>query len=102
MYDHHINEMADAVALRLGLDAAGREAVRGAIAGCWWDKIALTWTIDDVRDCKKGIPDDDAMAALAAVLHRHDASLGVTWDTIAMACGGEYPSFDDEDNEEEI
>lgn len=99
MHEHHITDMANRVAEAFGLDQAGRDKAREAIAACWEDKIALTWTIEDVRDCKKGITDEEAKDALAEVLHGHDASVGVTWDTLVAACGGSYPSGDDDEDD---
>lgn len=99
MYNFHITDMAEAVATRLGLDGDGRQAAQDALAGYWGDKIAITWTIEDIRSCRKDISDDDAMEALQTVLHGHDATLGVTWDTLVAACGGDYPSGDDDEDD---
>jgi hypothetical protein len=98
-----IKEMAEAVAARLGLPGDGPDAlaVRDALAGYWSDKIALVWTAEDVRSCRKDATDAEAAAALQAVLDRHDASIGVNWDTIVMACDGEYPPLDDDDDDDE-
>jgi hypothetical protein len=99
MFNHQIEEMTDAVAKQLELSDVQRAAVKTVLGLYWFDKIAIVWTADDVRSCKKGITEDDAVEALQQVLHHHDATLGVTWDTIVSACGGEYPNEDDEEEE---
>jgi hypothetical protein len=50
------------------------------------DWISLQWHISDVQGCVGGdhapMSDEDARDILAEMEHRHDASNGVTWDTI--------------------
>jgi hypothetical protein len=106
MYEFHVDEMAAAVQETLDESPETRLRIREALAAYWADKIALVWNVEDVRECKPGISDADAVAALRLVLRRNDASRGVTWDDIVAACDGTYPSFcddddDDDDDEEE-
>jgi hypothetical protein len=53
------------------------------------DAIALIWTIHDVIDATRDEDDrptltrDQARDVLADVYQKHDASVGVTWDTLS-------------------
>ena len=100
MYDQHLMEMAmltaDAVVSSVP-SGTSRNSVVNELAeriksmlqeDCWIDKIALTWTIDDVRcaiheDGRK-ITKDQARNVLDRVLHKHDASIGVNWDVLRV------------------
>jgi len=50
------------------------------------EAIAIIWSIDDVfakaAELKAHITTDAAMEILAEVQHRHDCTIGITWDVI--------------------
>ena len=68
--------------------------IKNAINDFFKDIIAITWTIDDIdnaleRDLgysKSLFNDADKIKALNIVLEKHDASMGVSLDTIDEAC----------------
>lgn len=47
------------------------------------DSIAVIWTVDDVKSVRPDLTDEQCRQVLAAVDHNHDASLGITWETLA-------------------
>ena len=100
MHSHHIEEMTEAIAVTLKVNGTAREAIKDALTEYWYDKIAIVWTTEDVRSCKRGISEEDAVEALQKVLRDSDASIGVRWDHIVDACGGTYPDEEDEDGDE--
>ena len=54
----------------------------------WQDKIAIVWDVDDVLtmahpgDAKEWMTKDEAVQILCYAANKHDASLGITWDTL--------------------
>ena len=52
------------------------------------NSICIIWCIDDIKSAMKNrqnpieITDDECMEILDNMERRHDASLGITWDTI--------------------
>lgn len=46
-------------------------------------QIALVWSIEDVQSLAS-VSDNEAMSILEQVKHKHDASIGVSWDTISI------------------
>jgi hypothetical protein len=53
---------------------------------CWLDQIAIVWTTQDVldhaRSLKIKLAKTKAQEVLDQILNRHDASQGVSWDTL--------------------
>jgi len=86
MYDHMIEEMADAIANDLHLEP---NAILPSLHRFWQDKIAHVWQVDDVlesaRRVGKAVTREDAIGLLQDVFHHHDSSLGITWDSLDAA-----------------
>ena len=88
MYDFHISDMTRAIKKELGLDRKQVNEVRKVLDAYWADKIAITWTIGDVLSVvdslhiKLKLSNEEAFDILQTVLHHHDATIGITWDTI--------------------
>lgn len=55
----------------------------------WRDKIAITWHVEDVlaqaQQLEKELSQDEAREILQRLLHKHDATLGITWQHIQIA-----------------
>ena len=49
-------------------------------AGVWY--LADDWHIDDVKEIRPDLDDDQCIAVLEAVADAFDASLGINWDTL--------------------
>ena len=51
------------------------------------DTIALHWTTEDVMNQCDWLTKEQAREVLSMCLHKHDASLGLCWETIEIwAC----------------
>jgi hypothetical protein len=48
-------------------------------------QIALIWSIEDVQTVRPDLTDEQAWEVLQQVKNDHDATLGVTWDTLEWA-----------------
>ncbi len=48
-------------------------------------QIALIWSIEDVQQVRHDLTDEQAWEVLQQVKNDHDATLGVTWDTLEWA-----------------
>ena len=46
------------------------------------DQIAVSWHIDDVREVRPDLTDDQCREVLAQAKHRHDAEIGINWDVL--------------------
>lgn len=86
MYDHMIEEMADAIAKELHLEP---NAILPSLHRFWHDKIAHVWQVEDIyesaRRVGKAVIRDDAIGLLQDVFHHHDSSFGITWDSLDAA-----------------
>ena len=86
MYDHMIEEMADAIAKELHLEP---NTILPSLHRFWQDKIAHVWQLEDVYETAyrigKAITREDAIGLLQDVFHHHDSSLGITWDSLDAA-----------------
>lgn len=90
MYDHEINAMVDALREQCVLDThdieKAAERAKAALRKYWTDRIALTWSTEDVRQTAEdmGLPKTEASCReiLHRILHRADADVGVSWETI--------------------
>jgi len=97
MYEHHINEMTEAVmgafeyAAPVNEDEKKvqdeeREKIRKGIASCWEDKIAVSWSLEDVSSLAESmgvtLTEDEVAEVLHRVLHKFDANDGINWNVI--------------------
>lgn len=55
------------------------------------DAIFIEWCIDDVKDIREDLDDEQAMEVLEFVKDKHDATLGITWDTLEYAVDHLFP-----------
>ena len=55
------------------------------------DSISIVWSIDDVKEVREDLDDEQAMEVLEFVKDKHDATLGITWDTLQYAADHLYP-----------
>ena len=53
--------------------------------------IFIEWSIDDVKEVREDLDDEQAMEVLEFVKDRHDATLGITWRTLEYAADYLYP-----------
>lgn len=58
------------------------------------DQIAIIWSAEDVQSVRQDLNGDEAMEVLQNVKRNHDASLGVTWDTLLIASDVLYPRIE--------
>ena len=86
MYDHMIEEMADAIAKELHLEP---NTILPSLHRFWRDKIAHVWQVEDIyeaaRRVGKAVTREDAIGLLQDVFHHHDSSFGITWDSLDAA-----------------
>jgi len=86
MYDHILEEMADAIAKDLNVES---NDVLGVLNRYWQDKIAHVWQVDDMleaaRRVGKLITRTDAAALLYDVFEQHNSSLGISWTSLEVA-----------------
>lgn len=53
--------------------------------------IFIEWCIDDVKEVREDLDDEQAMEVLEFVKDKHDATMGITWDTLEYAADHLYP-----------
>lgn len=54
-------------------------------------QIAIIWDIDDVHGLGYNLTDEQAIDVLRICSDNHDATLGITWDTLECAVEYFYP-----------
>ena len=55
------------------------------------DSISIVWCIDDVKEVRPDLDDEQAWDVLQAVKDNHDATMGISWDTLEYAADHLYP-----------
>jgi hypothetical protein len=104
MYDYELEQMAKALEQK-GLlipvlePEQAVQTVKEEMKKYWEDKIAVVWTTEDVLSiahpakwdtdgneipAEEWLTQEDAVGVLNKVLDDHDATLGITWDTIEI------------------
>lgn len=57
--------------------------------------MAIVWQIDDVLSIRPDLTEEQAGEVICRVEQCHDASLGVTWDTLDEVAGDLFPEEDE-------
>jgi hypothetical protein len=55
------------------------------------DTMEISWHIDDVLAVRPNLTDAQAREVLAQAKHRHDASIGINWDVLAIHADDLFP-----------
>ncbi len=55
------------------------------------DTIEISWHIDDVQEIRPDLTDAQAREVLDQAERRHDASIGITWDVLAIHADDLFP-----------
>ena len=58
--------------------------------------INCRWHIDDVREVRPELTDEQCRTVLRTAKRRHDANIGINWDVLAMWARDLFPEADDE------
>ena len=61
-------------------------------------QIAIIWSMDDVKERRPDLKDDECWAVLQEVEREHEADCGITWDSLAVTADklfGEAPQWDE-------
>jgi len=62
--------------------------------------ISITWCIEDVKQIREDLTDEQAFHVLEEVLDLHDADWGVNWESLRTAAELLYPKRSEDDDEE--
>jgi hypothetical protein len=77
MYDHHIRDMATLVV------GKSQEDAYKALKEYWRERIAVSWSVDDVigraEDRDISITEEQALDVLNSLEHNHDCNEGINW-----------------------
>ena len=86
---HHTQEMVRSL-VEAGL-VQNSQAADSVLSQYWRDKVAVVWTTDDVHSIQDGFDEDKQTSSLSeeqaeSILQRafdkHDASEGITWESL--------------------
>jgi hypothetical protein len=55
------------------------------------NSIAIVWEIDDVKSIRPDLDDDKCMEVLGYADKKHDASIGISWETLEWHCDYLFP-----------
>ena len=62
------------------------------------NSIAIIWEIDDVKSVRPDLTNDECMEVLGYIDRKHDATLGVSWDTLRWHCDYLFPVKEEASN----
>ena len=86
MERQHLQGMLAALVQRGILPAKDRSRALAAMLNYWEDRIAVCWTVADVRTVAEGhdlqLSAEECRQVLQAALRHHDATRGINWDTL--------------------
>jgi len=54
-------------------------------------QIAIIWSLEDVQEIRPDLSDDECMEVLGFAENKHDASIGINWDTLEIWADYLYP-----------
>ena len=54
-------------------------------------EIAIIWSVEDVLEVRPELNEAQAFEVLTLCQRRHDANIGITWDTLADAADTLFP-----------
>ncbi len=86
---HHIQDMATSL-VEAGL-TTDQKQVELILSQYWTDKVAVVWTSEDVHSvqddfdedvCSSSITEEQAESILQRAFDKHDASVGITWESL--------------------
>lgn len=107
MHDHHLVDMVDGLVKAGVVAEADTEKAKAVFDEYWEDKIALTWTTEDVIELAKHhgiiVTEEQARYVLMTTFRRHDATIGVNWDVLDFHIDGlgELPECESDEDEDE-
>jgi hypothetical protein len=55
------------------------------------DSIEVIWHLDDVKQIREDLDDDECREVLESVKDRHDCNNGITWETLELMAERLYP-----------
>jgi hypothetical protein len=55
------------------------------------DTIEISWHIDDVKEVRPGLTNAQARKVLEQAKRRHDATIGINWDVLAIHADDLFP-----------
>jgi hypothetical protein len=59
------------------------------------NSVAIIWCIDDVKSVRPDLTDDQCLDVLGRADSKHDATLGVTWETLECIADYLFPQEED-------
>ncbi len=59
------------------------------------DEITISWHIDDVREIRPDLTAEQCREVLQQAERRHDASVGINWDVLAIHADDLFPKESD-------
>ena len=79
--------LIDRIVKALGKSVRSPEAAARKLHEAFQDTDAVTWSVEDVlstaESMKRVVTEDEAREVLHEALRKHDAEIGITWDTFA-------------------
>ena len=64
------------------------------------NSIAIIWCVDDVKNIRTDLSDDECMEVLSYQDRKHDASMGVSWDTLEWCANYLFPPKEEASNDD--
>lgn len=88
MQAHQITEMTNVILAACKHGRPTRRQVEKALTDYWSGRMAIVWDADDMHCAAnragRVLTASEAGELLHRVCHKHDASVGVTWETLEL------------------
>ena len=62
------------------------------------DEISIIWSVDDVLEVRPDLNRDQAIDVLYRCKSKHDASIGINWDVLAITAEYMFPELNEPDD----
>jgi hypothetical protein len=63
--------------------------------------VGFHWCVDDVKERRPDLSDEECLEVLARCKHKHDATIGMNWDVIDVWADDLFPAPDDIEDQRE-
>lgn len=95
---HQVSVWAVEAALNAAFEAGRNSDYIDAILALR-HQIAVIWSIEDVQEIRPDLTEEQAWDVLQETRRRHDATLGISWDTLEFHANSMFGDAPETDNE---
>jgi hypothetical protein len=79
--------------MQINIENISIEQIREILASRGW--VASLWHIDDVKEVRPDLTDEQAMQVLERCIDKHDAEIGINWLVLETVAADLFPELEE-------